>query len=119
MLPERAKLFDSLPEKITRAHVLEISRNTAKSDRDAERAFLAAMVWGHGRVGYGAYRTARVLSENEEAARRLREVAAVAKKDGGVSAFRCLAQNRLDGLGVAFGTKPGSTVGPSVIMLLV
>ncbi len=90
---------------MTRADVLTNFRNAAKSDTDAERAFLTAMVWGHGRVGYGAYRTERVLAENPNAARRLREVAAVAKKQGGVAAFRHLASDRLDGLGVAFGTK--------------
>ncbi len=56
-------------------------------------------------MGYGAFRTARVLRENGGAADRLREVAARARDDGGPAAFEWLAQNRLHWLGVAFATK--------------
>jgi hypothetical protein len=69
------------------------------------RGFVAAMVWGYGPVGYGAFRTARVLRENDRVADRLMEVAARARDDGGPAAFELLAKNRLHWLGVAFATK--------------
>lgn len=63
------------------------------------------MVWGYGRVGYGAFRTARVLAKNATATRTLREAAGRARRDGGPEAFSWLAKNRLTWLGVAFATK--------------
>jgi hypothetical protein len=63
------------------------------------------MVWGHGRVGYGAYRTARVLTDNPGAAAVLMSVADEARRHGGPAAFERLATDRLAGLGVAFATK--------------
>jgi hypothetical protein len=63
------------------------------------------MIWGYGTVGYGAFRTARVLRENEGAADALARVAAIARDDGGPAAFEWLASHRLHRLGVAFATK--------------
>jgi len=69
------------------------------------RGFLAAMIWGYGKVGYGPYRTAHVLSDTAGAAATLAEVAGVARDEGGPAAFELLADNHLLGLGVAFATK--------------
>jgi hypothetical protein len=63
------------------------------------------MVWGHGPVGYGAYRAARVLRENPEAPATLRTVAQLVRRDGGAQAFAWLKKHRLRFLGVAFATK--------------
>ncbi len=63
------------------------------------------MIWGYGPVGYGPWRTARVLTDNTRAAERLAEVARIAQDHGGAAAFRDLADKRLRYLGVAFGTK--------------
>jgi 8-oxoguanine DNA glycosylase-like protein len=71
----------------------------------AELAFLVAMIWGYGPVGYGAWRTARVLADNPHACDRLADLAVVARDHGGLAAFDELAAKPLRYLGVAFGTK--------------
>ncbi len=68
------------------------------------------MLWGYGPVGYGAFRTRRILDE-PEASRALLEVATVAQAEGGLAAFALICERRhhdagyLKWLGPAFGTK--------------
>ncbi|MGP5036825.1 hypothetical protein [Brachybacterium alimentarium] len=80
------------------------------------RAFIAPMIWGYGLVGYGPYRTERVLfrggdAPDKVAIGQLRDVAAVALSQGGTAAFKHIADQRrtnrayLKYLGPAFGTK--------------
>lgn len=104
-LPEHSGELSALPNPIGRTAVLDVCRSAASSREEAVRGFIAAMVWGHGSVGYGAFRTARVLRENDGAADRLLEVATRARDEGGPAAFEWLAKNRLHWLGVAFATK--------------
>ncbi|MCD1287781.1 hypothetical protein CV023_18410 [Brevibacterium sp. CCUG 69071] len=75
------------------------------------QVFLLAMLWGYGLVGYGPFRTRRIL-DRPEAAAELFEVAQVAQSDGGLAAFKLIADCRNGGersflkwLGPAFGTK--------------
>jgi 8-oxoguanine DNA glycosylase-like protein len=65
------------------------------------------MIWGYGPVGYGGYRTKRVLTENGASGQTLAAVAGIARDQGGPAAFEWLArpENRLRHLGVAFATK--------------
>lgn len=68
------------------------------------------MIWGYGPVGYGAYRTARILSTPHGEA-DLFAVAAVVRGSGGVKAFAFVGEERrrrrdfLKFLGPSFGTK--------------
>ncbi|WP_165770441.1 hypothetical protein [Brevibacterium aurantiacum] len=78
---------------------------------DAVKVFLLAMLWGYGLVGYGPFRTRRIL-DRPEAAAELFEVAVKAQEMGGLAAFRLIAERRseasrpfLKWLGPAFGTK--------------
>ncbi|MFD2467497.1 8-oxoguanine DNA glycosylase OGG fold protein [Amycolatopsis silviterrae] len=102
--PDRHAFLDALPDRVDRAEATRHAAH-ATTPAGAEQAFLAAMIWGYGRVGYGPWRTARVLSENPDAPARLAEVALVAREHGGLAAFRDLASGPLRYLGVAFGTK--------------
>jgi hypothetical protein len=63
------------------------------------------MIWGHGRNGYGAYRTAGILAAADHADARLQETVQVTRAEGGPAGFAHLARHRLKGLGVAFATK--------------
>jgi len=63
------------------------------------------MIWGYGPVGYGPWRTKRVLDSNEKAGERLAEVARTVAAGGGLEGFRNIAARPLKHLGVAFGTK--------------
>lgn len=79
----------------------------------AATAFVASMVWGYGQVGYGPYRTERVLTTSPDAIGSLIEVAQIAQDPmrGGLEAFRHIQSERkkpggyLKYLGPAFGTK--------------
>ncbi|WP_162834514.1 hypothetical protein [Amycolatopsis circi] len=102
--PSHHAFLDALPERIDRAEATLHAAHAVTSE-GAERAFLAAMIWGYGRVGYGPWRTSRVLTENPDALDRLAKVAAVARDQGGLAAFRDLAGEPLRYLEVAFGTK--------------
>src|SRR5699024_988610 len=81
------------------------------NEEEAVQVFLLAMLWGYGLVGYGPFRTRRIL-EQPTAAAELLEVAQVAQRDGGLAAFKLIADRRNGGarsflrwLGPAFGTK--------------
>ncbi|MBN9748181.1 hypothetical protein DMP23_45050 [Amycolatopsis sp. A1MSW2902] len=50
--PERDQFLDALPDRIDRAEATSHA-TAATTPEGAERAFLAAMIWGYGRVGYG------------------------------------------------------------------
>ncbi|SDZ44413.1 hypothetical protein SAMN05421684_5105 [Asanoa ishikariensis] len=104
-LPKYQELFASLPDRVDRATVARHAANAADGEIEAERAFVAAMVWGYGPTGYGAYRTARVLGENPEARPTLHTAAQIVKRDGGARAFEWLSEHRLRYLGVSFATK--------------
>lgn len=105
LFPQDQPFLATLPNPIDREAATRLCRQADASPAEARRSFLAAMIWGYGSVGYGAYRTAKVLSENEAATERLHHVARLAMTDGGPIAFAWLARNRLHGLGVAFATK--------------
>jgi len=97
-------MLRELPERISRDDVAAMASRIV-TPTDAVATFVAAMVWGFGRVGYGPYRTARVLAKNPDAGERLGELARRVATDGGPDAFDWFAGHRLEGLGVAFSTK--------------
>jgi hypothetical protein len=104
-LPEHHDLLASLPDELDRATVTEIGARAADSEVHAVDAFVAAMAWGYGPIGYGAFCAARVLRENRQSPATLRQAAQVVRHDGGAAAFGWLKRNRLHWLGVAFATK--------------
>lgn len=97
-------VLQRLPDAITRGAVTSIVADVA-DEKSAEDAFVAAMVWGFGTVGYGAWRTRRILDENPEAGARLHEVYRAVRAGGGPAGFDDMARQPLAFLGVAFGTK--------------
>jgi hypothetical protein len=104
-LPDYEELLAGLPDQVDRATVAQYGSRASNGEDEALRAFVAAMVWGHGVVGYGAFRTARVLRDNQDAPRVLHEVAQRVGRDGGAEAFAWFKENALRWLGVAFATK--------------
>lgn len=104
-LPEHAGYIASLPQPISRDDVAVQCAAAPEGPGPATQAFIASMIWGFGPVGYGGYRTHRVLTVNEEASETLARVARIARDEGGPDAFSWLAQHRLRHLGVAFATK--------------
>lgn len=105
--PEHEALLHRLPGAgLTREVIAQVSQRASRSPVDAARAFLAAMIWGYGRTGYGAWRTNKVLTTTENSDGLLREVAEVLETEGALAAYRLLGNSkRLKWLGPAFGTK--------------
>ncbi len=96
----------ALPARLARADVAKFGASAADGAEEALMAFVATMVWGFGRTGYGVFRTDRILAVNKDAAAKLRHVAQVVRNDGPVEGFRMMANDdRLKWLGPAFGTK--------------
>jgi hypothetical protein len=104
--PEHAPWLDDLPAEIDREDVRHHARSAASGEEGAVRAFLAAMAWGYGRVGYGPWRSARILRSRPDAAMRLHRSATALRELGALEGYELLAATcRLQGLGPAFGTK--------------
>lgn len=68
-----AFLVHKYPGAITRGDLADLARTTQaqREPASARRLFLGVMLWGYGTVGYGPYRTARMLNA-PNAARILR-----------------------------------------------
>jgi len=105
--PEHAGFFDNLPNQpLQRSEILQACSSADRSPDDAVQAFLAAMAWGYGPIGYGPWRTKRMFDEDSDAGDRLHQVARSLISDGSVEAYRLLANScRLKWLGPAYGTK--------------
>ncbi|MFF5229471.1 hypothetical protein [Dactylosporangium sp. NPDC000521] len=104
-LPEHHNLLASLPNELDRATVAKVAARAADDEEQAVQSFIAAMAWGYGPIGYGAFRTARVLRENRQSPTILHQTAQMVRREGGPAAFKWLRQNRLHQLGVSFATK--------------
>ena len=109
-LPQYASLLESIPKSpIGRTDGIQLVGDVA-DEESAVRVFLIAMIWGYGPVGYGPFRTRRVL-ESHDAPARLLEVAKIARSQGGLAAFEHIQKRRerdrgyLKYLGPAFGSK--------------
>ena len=89
---------------ITRADVFDRSE-----EADGLDLYLAAMAWGYGRVGYGAWRTAAVLRRNgavgvRRTVDRLRGMALDPSSDS-FRAWSAGGEAKLTGVGTAFASK--------------
>jgi hypothetical protein len=105
--PHHSATLAALPDALSRGTVRRASRDALESPAAAERAFLVAMVWGYGEVGYGPFRVERILSSTTDATARLCAAARVVARDGMMGGYGHLASaaGRLRYLGPAFGTK--------------
>jgi hypothetical protein len=105
--PASATLLEGLPERLDRADVAAIGIHAAESPERAVDAYLAVMAWGFGdTVGYGRFRTSRILNGREDAPARLHAVAMAVVNEGAIAGYRALATtSRLEFLGPSFGTK--------------
>jgi hypothetical protein len=104
--PANATALARLPDRLDRATVRAVGADAAKSPERAVDAFLTVMAWGYGdSVGYGRFRTGRIL-EPHDAPARLQAVARCVVYENAIAGYRALATtSRLAGLGPAFGTK--------------
>jgi hypothetical protein len=120
--PEDSCALALLPEYLDRASVRAACLDAPSSPAAARHAFLVVMAWGHGMVGFGPWRTARILQEGSHAPDRLAKVAQHLVHWGALDAYSLLGGDcRLRGLGPAFGTKylyfcPQSAAGPRALI---
>lgn len=104
--PANGDALSGLPDLLDRPTVLAAGTDAARSPEHAVEAFLVVMAWAYGDVGYGRFRTARVLGSKPDSALRLQAVARAVVQEGAAAGYRALATtSRLGGLGPAFGTK--------------
>lgn len=105
-LPGNAALLDRLPEDIDKPKVSAFF-GSATDGQSILEAFVVAMIWGHGRSGYGAWRTARVLNNCPDASARLLAAHELARRSP-IDAYSAMGYQHacnLKYLGPAFGTK--------------
>jgi hypothetical protein len=104
--PDQGETLRGMPQLLDRPAVREIASRAADGLAQAEAAFVATMAWGFGYVGYGPFRTDRMLRATPDATRRLMNVAVSIRDEGAVAAYARLGSDcRIKGLGPAFGTK--------------
>ena len=121
--PESADALEALPVRLDRGAVRAACLGAADSPDAAWQAFVVVMAWGYGTVGYGAWRTARILQRDAHAPERLARVAQQLAEQGALDAYGVLGRAcRLRGLGPAFVTKylyfcPQSPAGPRALIL--
>lgn len=110
----------AVPEKLSsvpidREVATEWARRVTAGDRVSQaQAFVVAMIWGHGPVPYGPYRTQRIM-EQSQFSDHLAEVTEATLYRGGIAGYRTVYEHRwlgehrdpgyLKWLGPAFGTK--------------
>jgi hypothetical protein len=106
--PAQRAVLEQMPDWLDRGAVAAACSSAAESPQAAGAAFLAVMAWGFGSVGFGRFRTARILNSRADATERLQEVARITREDEAIAAYRALGSDgigRLPFLGPAFGTK--------------
>lgn len=98
-----AYLSERYPKSISRRNVAEIAGSACEFNDIVwiRRLFLATMVWGYGAVGYGPYRTAKMLAA-DGSARVLEDVFSLASTGYIVDAYQRLS---LPWCGPVFSTK--------------
>lgn len=83
----------------------EFIHNHAAKDVDPVEVFLLAMVWGFGTVGYGAHKTAKMLA-NPKSEDNIRKIFQATRDEGAAAGWSALlADHKVRGLGISFGTK--------------
>lgn len=120
-----------LPDAMDRQEVAQIVNHKLESEAVID-AFLAVMIWGYGRTGYGAYRTNKILENHAaspaELAERLRSSADTVRATGPLEGYRWMqytSKGKVKGLGPAFFTKwlsftsaKGEAYGPDTVPIL-
>lgn len=114
--PAHRKALRALPAALDRAAVRGVCATAGDSESAAQEALLATLAWGYGWVGYGPHRADAMLLA-PYAATRLRAVATIAANEGAIAAYRSLGhENRIKGLGPAFGTKSIAFCQPETVL---
>jgi hypothetical protein len=107
--PADSEALRAVPDLLDRQSVRRSCAGAAAGADAARDAFLVVMASGYGsQVGYGPWRTRRILTHIPDAADRLLAVTRTLAEDDAPSAYRRLARGgdcTLFWLGPAFGTK--------------
>jgi hypothetical protein len=98
--------FKSLPDLLDRELVRTVARRAHAGNSEALEAFVTVMAWGFGTVGFGPFRTRRIIASTPEAVARLHRVATALERESVLKAYELFGTScRLKYLGPAFGTK--------------
>jgi hypothetical protein len=99
--PDLVALAGRFPTQLSRADLATLATEAYSDAGLQRRLFLATMIWGYGTVGYGSWRTARMLGDARLPVVLGRAFAAVAKGDL-LTSYDCMTIQRC---GPAFITK--------------
>ncbi len=110
--PEGVVLQGLVGQPLSRSSILDTAEGLINLPDDqrklgVEHLFLRSQVWGFGTVGYGAYRTSRIMSLREFKP-TISRAFEVLHDEGAVVAYESMrpgGENYLRGLGPAFATK--------------
>ncbi len=61
------EIIQRFPNKISRGNVKDLSIEAIKDHSQIKKLFLATMIWGFGTVGFGPYRTHKMLNDKHSA----------------------------------------------------
>jgi hypothetical protein len=100
-----AELFEALTSHAAEATGIARDFVHTRAGGDPIELFLAAMAWGWGSVGYGPTRVKAVLSQPGAMNRLAAIVDTVRNRGAGEGWTALLAEHKVPGLGMAFGTK--------------
>lgn len=94
------------PQTVSRGNLQELSREAHEDSAQARKLFLAAMLWGYGTSGYGAWRTRKMTASLEQDAELLADTFANIRLGGLLAAHQDFGfQRKLERCGEAFFTK--------------
>ena len=106
LFPGHAEVFDRLPECLGRDAVRRVVPAASRDKNSALEAFLLSMAWGYGGVGYGPWRTKRIMCSNPNAPEVFMQASKILSAEGPISSYGFLSgSGRLKYLGPSFGTK--------------
>lgn len=98
--------LEELPNELCREDVIDKVRKTNFDLEATCLAFVLVMAWGYGRVGYGVWRTSKMLSATTDVPEKLLKVREILVRTDAISGYQALrTTQRIRGLGPAFGTK--------------
>ena len=99
--PAESQFISKLKSPIDRE---EVTRVMAATKNSILEKFLAVMIWGYGNRGYGPYRVAQMLGQ-DNSENVITEVYKLCQQGKPLDAYGYLSKNRLKQLGPSYGSK--------------
>lgn len=100
-IPSLNSFIEALPPALDRNFVRKVCDQAGTT---TPQKFVTTMIWGYGNLGYGSFRVKKMFA-TPDFSEKLENSLELAKAGDILGAYEYLAQNRIQQLGPAFGTK--------------